>query len=246
MTQLSVRALEVVGRLSPIDLDLEPGRVHLIVGPNGAGKTTLLRALVGLLPEARGEVRHGDRVLGPGAHRRADVLGWLPQTSPIEAGLTASEVVATARFRFQEPLAAATAAARTALGSVGLAHCAGERVDRLSGGERQRVRLAALIAQATPWWLLDEPSNHLDPKVQLAVLDEIDRHAATGGVLLVTHDLLPIARWPTARVLGFEAGRCVLDARADDRSLPDGLSRLFGVAMRREPGGAVVVDAGRR
>lgn len=243
MNALSLRALGVPGRLDALDLDLTAGRVHLVVGPNGAGKTTLLRAIAGLISDATGQVLHGARVLAPGAHHRADVVGWLPQSAPVEAGLTALEVVATARFRFHAPQAVAARAAVDALTAVGLADRASVRVDRLSGGERQRVRLAALVAQQTPWWLLDEPSNHLDPRVQLEVLDHIEDQAERGGVVVVTHDLLPLARWPNARVLGFASGRLQLDLQADDPELPSALTTLFGVGVSRLQGGAWTVDA---
>lgn len=242
MTALTLRGLTVPGRLDPTNLVLEPGGVHLVLGPNGAGKTTLLRAIAGLVREARGEVSYGDRPLRGGAHQRADVLGWLPQTAPLEVGLSAKEVVATARFRFTESRAVADAAALDALQAVGLTAQAATQVDQLSGGERQRVRIAALLAQRAPWWLLDEPSNHLDPRVQLDVFEAIDRHASRGGVILITHDLLPLARWPEARVLGFEAGRCVIDARANDPALPAALSHLFGVPIRRTEGDALTVE----
>ena len=42
--------------LDGVDLRFEPGEFVGLLGRNGSGKTTLLRALLGLVPEARGGV----------------------------------------------------------------------------------------------------------------------------------------------------------------------------------------------
>ena len=39
-----------------VDLRIERGEFVGLIGPNGAGKTTLLRAILGLIPGARGTV----------------------------------------------------------------------------------------------------------------------------------------------------------------------------------------------
>lgn len=63
----------VVTGFNELTLDAEPGTTIAVVGPNGAGKTTLLRALLGLTPRARAELRLGDIDVSPlPPHRR----GW--------------------------------------------------------------------------------------------------------------------------------------------------------------------------
>ncbi|TAM03011.1 MAG: ATP-binding cassette domain-containing protein, partial [Paraburkholderia sp.] len=47
-----------------------------VLGPNGAGKTTLMRAILGLVPTARGTIR----VLGENVARGNPSIGYMPQT----------------------------------------------------------------------------------------------------------------------------------------------------------------------
>src|SRR5882757_1501483 len=47
---------QVVG-VHNASLSIEPGEIFVLMGLSGSGKSTLLRALNGLLPVARGEVR---------------------------------------------------------------------------------------------------------------------------------------------------------------------------------------------
>ena len=176
-------------RLADVSLTLDPAVPTLVVGPNGAGKTTLIRILVGLQRPHRGEVRWRDATLASlTARERAEAVAWLPQHPRLEEGLTALDVVAAARYRFREPLWQAHDAALDALSRLDAAQWAERPMTTLSGGEAQRVRLAALAAQEASWWLLDEPFNHLDPEVQLGLLEAVQqKHGQGGGVVLVTH-----------------------------------------------------------
>lgn len=60
----------------------------------------------------------------------------------------------------------------------------------LSGGELQKVAIARAIAQETPVILLDEPTNNLDPKSQIEVMEIIKDLVKRGKtVVTVMHDL---------------------------------------------------------
>ena len=87
-------------------------------------------------------------------------------------------------------------------------------------------------------WLLDEPASHLDPGVQEHVYRFLVRQWREGrGMVLVTHDpdlllrVLEPSEHPRVRVLGLEAGRCVLDTSLADPLLPERVGTLLGVRM---------------
>jgi ABC-type cobalamin/Fe3+-siderophores transport system ATPase subunit len=241
---LAAEALTVAGRgrprLAAVTVTFRPG-LTVVVGPNGSGKTTLLRALLGLERAVAGRVTlDGVDVATLSPRRRAAALAWLPQDPPPEVGLTAREAVAAARYRFDEPWPDALRAADAALTEVGAAAHAAVPMHHLSGGEAQAVRFAALRAQEAPWWLLDEPGNHLDAAVQLALVARLRDRARDGGVLLVTHDLTLLPHLGPARVLGLSAGAVAVDAPSDAPDLPDRLGALFGVRLLAwSDGGAV-------
>ena len=54
VSQLAARAGAF--QLSPIDLEVPPDRVLVVLGPSGAGKTMLLETLAGLRPQVSGQV----------------------------------------------------------------------------------------------------------------------------------------------------------------------------------------------
>lgn len=196
-----------------LDLSISAGQLWCLAGPNGAGKTTLLDTLAGLRPlDVRADARrHEHGTVGTG---RVDIAGkplaqWrmaalarvralMPQQTRDAFGATALEVVLAGRHPYLVQgrwgaweSQADVDAARDALTRVGLRDLAGRDVTTLSGGERQRVALAAVLTQATPLLLLDEPLSHLDLHHQIDALALLVEHAARddAAVLFSCHDL---------------------------------------------------------
>lgn len=247
MSVLAAREVTVHGahrpRLDDVDVSLDPDHPTVLVGPNGAGKSTLLRVLAGLLTPDQGTVTVDDRPWADLSRaEQAAQVAWLPQHPRPERDLTAIEVVATARYRFQEPWREARERAAEALRWVQAASLAERPMVSLSGGESQRIRLASLVAQDAAWWLLDEPANHLDPAASLDVVDVVRTRAEAGtGVVLVTHQITTLPRIKGSRVLAMDQGRIEIDSHVAEPELPDMLGDLFGVQLEN-----VVTRAGTR
>lgn len=168
------------------------GEAVALVGPNGGGKSTLIRAILGLVPVARGSIT----VLGRRpAEARRDVA-YVPQADTLdpEFPVSAAQVVLMGRYRrvgwLRRPSRDDRAAAMTALARVGLADLARARFGTLSGGQRQRVLIARAIVADPRLILLDEPFNGLDTVSQEAILTLLDELKAAGvAVVIATHDL---------------------------------------------------------
>jgi len=98
--------------------------------------------------------------------------------------------------------------ARDALAQVGLEECATRSLTTLSGGEQRRVAVAALLAQRPQVYLLDEPSNHLDPQHQIGILSLFRSLCDAGASVLATlHDPNLAARFADTVLLLHGDGR---------------------------------------
>lgn len=162
-----------------------PG-VVAITGANGSGKSTLLRIISGLLRPTDGAVHltcDGREV--PAADRRRHV------------GLATPELAFYPEFTCHENLAFAAQAhglrapaedAHAALGRVGLAPRAHDRVSALSSGMKQRLRLAFALLHRPPVLLLDEPGAHMDEEGRQVMEAFVAGHARTGLVLIATNE----------------------------------------------------------
>src|SRR5919106_5073263 len=56
-----------------LDLEVEDGKLIVLVGPSGCGKTTALRMVAGLEEITDGEIRIGDRVVNEMAPKDRDI-----------------------------------------------------------------------------------------------------------------------------------------------------------------------------
>ena len=207
-----------------------------VVGPNGAGKSTLLRVVAGLQTPDHGEVRIGDDSLSSMPRSTlARRVAWLGQQGDSTGELTVRQIVQLGRLARQGLFGAATAAddARVdrAMADTGCLAWQDRRLHALSGGERQRVHLARALAVDAPLLLLDEPTTHLDPPHQIALVRllraQVERRTAVVSVL---HDLSLALL--ADRLVVMAAGRVVAHGDAGDPTLHAALVDVFGGAVR--------------
>ena len=225
--------------LDRLDLAIEEGSMVALVGPNGSGKTTLLRVLLALERADRGRVSVAGSEVGVlSMNQRAALMAWLPQKSPSLEALTVIEIVAGARYRFDEPRSRTLEVVHQSLARVEADDLGERRIDQLSGGESQRVAMATLLAQQAKVWLVDEPANHLDPSHQVRIYRFLGEQVAAGTtVVCVTHDvnLLRHARVSgvdSIRIVGLKGGAIAFDSTDQGCDLGVELSNLFGVEHR--------------
>ena len=181
--------------LQHVSLDVEPGTFLTILGGNGAGKSTLIRALLGLLPLAKGSSQiYGVR---PQAFRHWERVSYVPQqlTSAGAVPVSVREVVASGQFTpgWRKPKPS-RARVQSALESVGLWDRHKESLTSLSGGQQRRVMLARALARESAVVVLDEPTAGVDAANRTRLHEALENLRDTGvTVLLVTHQLSEIA-----------------------------------------------------
>ncbi|HEY6072737.1 MAG TPA: ABC transporter ATP-binding protein, partial [Anaerolineales bacterium] len=80
--------------LHDISLEVASGEVLALIGPNGAGKSTLIRAVSGVIPILRGQVRtNGDDFSSLAPMQRARYMATVPQAVSLPPAFTVWETV---------------------------------------------------------------------------------------------------------------------------------------------------------
>ncbi|MGW4382124.1 thiol reductant ABC exporter subunit CydD [Kitasatospora sp. NPDC004531] len=170
--------------LHEVSLVVPAGRTTVLTGPSGAGKTTLVNAVLGFVRPDAGQVLIGGQPLADTdlASWHAQ-LAWVPQHPHLFAGTVAENVRLARPDATDAELAAALAAAHVdfARPDTPLA----ENGHGLSAGQRQRLALARALLADRPLLVLDEPTAHLDPVTEAALLETLRGLDRT--VLLITH-----------------------------------------------------------
>lgn len=224
--------------LRDVSLAVAPGWTA-IVGPNGAGKSTLLRVLAGLQRPDAGMVKLNGMALAQWPVReRAKQIAWLAQQGETSGELTVREVVHLGRLPqlglFGAPGADDEARVDQALADAECTQWQHRRLHELSGGERQRVLLARALAVDAPLLLLDEPTTHLDPPHQVALVRLVLRQARAGvTVLSVLHDLSLALL--ADHIVVMEAGHIRAEGGRNDPALHRVLVEVFDGAIRIVP-----------
>jgi iron complex transport system ATP-binding protein len=244
-------AFDVAGTvlLGPLTVSLADRGVTGLVGQNGSGKSTLLKILARQQPATRGRLTFGGRALQSWSEREfARMVAYLPQHTPLAAGLTVRELVALGRYPWHGALGRFGQTDREkveeALALTGTGVFADRFVDTLSGGERQRVWLAMLIAQDARLLLLDEPISALDVAHQLEVLQLVHRLSTTRhvAVVVVIHEINMAARF-CDHMVALKGGQIIAQGPPDTFMRADRLEAIYDVAMGVFPhpdtGGAV-------
>ena len=191
--------------LARTDLRLSPGRVTAVLGPNGAGKSTLLALLSGERRPDQGQVLlDGADIAGIPSPALALRRAVMAQEGAVSFDFLVREVVELGRYPHRlRPTAGEAALVAQAMADADVTHLAPRVFNSLSGGEKARVHLARVLAQATPWLLLDEPTAALDLAHQHQALQRLRRLAQQQGlgVVLVLHDLNLALRYADDAVL---------------------------------------------
>ena len=168
---------------SGLNFTVQIGQLLLVEGENGAGKTSLLRLLCGLSWPADGDVLWRSESI---FHQRSIFCGemaYVGHHGGVKLDLTALENLAAA-CAMRQPRALAEM--ENTLYEVGLNGLEDVPVRRLSAGQKQRLVLARLLLSGAVLWILDEPFTTLDVDGITLVSRLLERHAASGGLAVLT------------------------------------------------------------
>jgi phospholipid/cholesterol/gamma-HCH transport system ATP-binding protein len=182
-----------------INFSVRRGEVFVIMGGSGCGKSTLLRAMIGLVPPARGEVFYNGRPFWTAEEEQRTAtqrrLGILFQSGALFSSLTLAENVGLPLTQYTELSRLDIAEiVSLKLSLVGLKGFDNFYPSEISGGMKKRAGLARAIALDPDILFFDEPSAGLDPvsskRLDDLILELRDGLGAT--IIIVTHELASI------------------------------------------------------
>ncbi len=216
--------------LDRVSVAVEGGAIGLL-GPNGAGKSTLLKTLLGLLPVAAGSGKVLGQAIGTDHATLRRRIGYMPERDAAFPGLTGFQAVWFAARLSGMPDADARRRSHEVLLFAGLQEARYRDTSTYSTGMRQRVKLAQALVHDPDLLFLDEPTNGLDPKGRLEMLELIKLLSREKGIhVLLSSHLLRDVEEVCNSVVVLQGGRIVRHEQLDvlSRTEPNACSVRIG------------------
>jgi branched-chain amino acid transport system ATP-binding protein len=213
-----------------VSLKVYEGEIVAILGANGAGKSTTLRAISGLFPHLKGEIRfQGKPIKQLPPHRIASLgVAHVPEGRKIFPGLTVYEnleVASTAapkeRYDFRKRLAEV----------YDLFPALKERSSQLgwslSGGEQQMLAIARGLISMPKILVLDEPSLGIAPKLVESIFAWIEKIHEQGTTILLVEQNAQLALATADRAYVLADGKVVHSGKSRELMETDLIRKAY-------------------
>jgi Cu-processing system ATP-binding protein len=172
--------------LDQLDLSIDEGGIFAVLGPNGSGKTTLIKCILGMvIPDSGNILIQNESVLKKWAYRND--INYLPQIANFPANLTVKELLAMVKNLRPKP-----ASEERLIDLFGLQPFLDKKLGYLSGGTKQKVNLVLTFMFDSKLFILDEPTNGLDPVSLIRLKGLIAEEKKKGKTILITTHIMSL------------------------------------------------------
>ena len=217
-------SLELGGQkiLKNVSLDIKPGEVVGLIGPNGSGKTTFFNVLSGFLKPSHGSIKfHETDITKSSATERSRLgIGRVFQNFGIFRDMTLEENVQVALESLPKEqrklLGNLKKAVHDTLTMVHLESHAKKKACTLSGGQMRILEIARTLVSGKEFFLLDEPTAGVAPKMKNEVSDLIKMLKEKGKTVVVIEHDLPFIQQICDRVIVLDVGEVVLEGKPEE------------------------------
>lgn len=179
--------------LQPTNLEIKSGKCVAVCGGNGAGKSTLIKIITGIEKASSGTVQFHTKSKKNFSYM-PDHMNFHSELTPVEVLDYYASFIGAKKEKIQEVLE-----------KVGLWNERNKKVGSFSKGMAQRVNLAQALLADVDLYILDEPTNGLDPYwvIQFKqILQELIDHGKT--VVLSSHIMRDVVEICDEIVILFE------------------------------------------
>ena len=233
---LVVEDLDVAYRrtqvLFGVSMEVPDGGLVCVMGRNGVGKTTLLNTVMGVLKPSGGRVTWDGRdITGLRPHERVRAgIGYAPQGHPTFPQLTVAENLAVVMESAGGGSAANTARDEALDLFPRLKALLDRRAGFLSGGQAQQLALARALVTRPRLFVLDEPTEGIQPSIILEIEDAIaELHASRGMSILLVEQYVEFALRLADRYVVLDAGEVVASGETSELVDDSSVRRLLAV-----------------
>lgn len=198
------------GNIKAVDnlsFEVQKGDVVGFLGPNGAGKTTTMRLIAGFYSPDQGNI-----TIETQKH-----IGYMPENNPLYKDMLVSEILNFSADLKRIPKQERKTAFDFAIKSVAIEDVFYRPINELSKGYKQRVGIALALLHKPQIFIMDEPTEGLDPN-QRTEIRALIRNLARDRTIIMTTHVMQEAQAVCNRLIIINQGKLVADGTSEELS----------------------------
>ncbi|MDA3866442.1 MAG: ABC transporter ATP-binding protein [Salinivirgaceae bacterium] len=207
-----------------LNLNVPQGSIYGFLGPNGAGKTTTIRMLAGLLFPKRGIVKmFGNNISTHKRYARSHSSTMIEEPTAYKhlTGRENLEILCKAGMFDKTQI-------DQVLRTVNLFEDRHRKVSGYSMGMKQRLGIAGALLPNPELFILDEPTNGLDPQGMFEIRELIvDLNKKEGKTIFISSHLLGEIEKMCTHVGIIHQGKGIFEGSMDELALMAHATKLF-------------------
>lgn len=189
--------------LQDVSIQVNEGEIFALCGGNGAGKSTLIQLLIGSIIADEGKIHKSEL---------ANRCAFMPDDLEFPDQMTGIEVL---KFLGQLQKVSEGKVMQL-LFDVGLENEGTKKVRDYSKGMKQRLSFAQSLLSDAPLYILDEPTNGLDPFWVKKWKDRILEERAKGRTIIFSTHILSIVEEIADHVLFLHQGKNLVSGSVEE------------------------------
>lgn len=175
--------------LKGITKTLNPGQIIGLVAPNGTGKSTLLNVLMNYVVPSQGEVVFDQNLRYSNKKNEAyirSLISMMPDQSDLYNHLSGADHLKI----YHQMWSRTSIDPEEVIKRLNIAHYVKNKTGQYSLGMRQRLCFAMQIVANTPYMLMDEVMNGLDPDNVELISKLLEEKKKEGKIIIIASHLL--------------------------------------------------------
>lgn len=220
--------------VNDLSLEIRSGEIFGFIGHNGAGKTTTIKAVAGILPFQKGEIRVDGISVRENPLECKKRMAYIPDNPDLYEFLSGIQYLNFIADIFQVPKREREERIGKYGDLFGLTGDLGSTVSTYSHGMKQKLALISAFVHAPRLLVLDEPFVGLDPQAAFRLKEMMHELCEQGGAIFFSTHVLEVAEKLCNRIAIIRRGRLVACGPTEEIRGDSSLEEVFLEVVEHE------------
>ena len=213
--------------VNDLSLEICSGEIFGFIGHNGAGKTTTIKAVAGILPFQKGEIRVDGISVRENPLECKKRMAYIPDNPDLYEFLTGIQYLNFIADIFQVPKREREERIGKYGDLFGLTGDLGSTVSTYSHGMKQKLALIGALIHEPKLLLMDEPFVGLDPKAAHDLKMIMTDICQKGGAIFFSTHVLEVAEKLCHKVAIIKEGKLAACGTMEEVKGNESLEQVF-------------------